>query len=1122
MNLAKAYRRELLLTNRSMWTTKPGLVGNLFCHKIGMVKILLILSTVFFVGPASAQTLAIDSLRQKLATTTEDTARILLINELASHLIDTKKDRAIDSALLLVRANIPHSMKIGFKMGLYKLHYSAGRIYREYIHHNRDSALFHFESALVWAKEMGDDYRIVQALNQTGEQLNINNRKGEAIERFKQAHAVAKEMGDRQLQSATLNRMGNVYSHMTSYQNADSVLRIVYEIYMGLGNKKSAGSALANLGNNAARWNKLDKAIGYYNRAAELFRETGNKELEARVYRMVGYSANVLGNYPVSLEYFQKALAMFEDLGNVNGITNSLDNLGEVYQAMEDYDQALIYYERAALFWEQSGEHPRKFQTVLRKANIYKLKKEYRTALDLYLHGQRLIYEDNGQNVSARDMLSLGQCYEKLGQPDSAIFYLNKSIEETSKNNNFQLKAEGLIQLGQLYKKQGQTRLAISTLQQADEAASFSGTKEKEMEAAELLYQLYKSQNNESLALRYHEIFRSLQDSLFNEKNIKEIARLEANAELEKEKQRLAFEKQQETERQKAFQRNLFFALGVAVAFILTIGWYYRAKQRANAELSRLNEELIRQKTTVEKQKEKLEEQDEMKSRFFTNISHEFRTPLTVISGMTNQIKNKPDKWLDRGLPMIEQNTQSLLHLINQILDLRKLESKELKANLVQGDVVKYLQYISESFQSFAESNGLQLHFLSAVGSLFMDYDPDKLLRIVSNLLSNAIKYTPEGGQVYFHISEMEENGQAHLKISVKDTGIGIAEEKMPHIFDRFYQVDDSATRKGEGTGIGLALALELIKLLNGRIEVNSSLGKGSTFVVLLPVANEALVAANPLPNFAALPISDTTTPQLSPANQKEKEFPSILIVEDNPDVAQYLMACLEGMYQLELAGNGQIGIDTALEQVPDLIISDVMMPEKDGFELCDTLKNDERTSHIPIILLTAKADFDSKIRGLKKGADAYLTKPFEPEELQVRLEKLLESKERLQAKYANLANESSDLGSEERQSMEGAFVEKFVEIVTQNISDENFGIVQLCKSLGMGRTQVHNKIKALTGKSTSLFIRSIRLQKARQLLQTSDMNISEVGYEVGFVSPSHFSRFYAEEFGEPPTQTRG
>ncbi|MEO1262864.1 MAG: ATP-binding protein [Bacteroidota bacterium] len=526
----------------------------------------------------------------------------------------------------------------------------------------------------------------------------------------------------------------------------------------------------------------------------------------------------------------------------------------------------------------------------------------------------------------------------------------------------------------------------------------------------------------------------------------------------------------------------------------------------------------------VEHQKEKLEELDEMKSRFFTNISHEFRTPLTIISGMAAQIKNKPDKWLEKGPGMIEQNAQNLLRLINQILDLRKLESKELKANLVQGDVVKYLYYISESFQSYAEDNGLQLHFLTELNSLDMDYDPDKLLRIVTNLLSNGIKYTPDSGHIYFHIDQAEEDNQAFLKISVKDTGIGIAKEKLLHIFDRFYQVDDSTTRKGEGTGIGLTLTQELVKLMNGRIEAKSSVGQGTTMLVYLPITNEAPKTATIVPTMTVASNVQSESIDFLQNDAAYELLPIVLVVEDNRDVAQYLAACLEDRYQLEFAENGQEGIDTAFELVPDLIISDVMMPEKDGFELCNTLKSDERTSHIPIILLTAKADVDSRISGLKKGADAYLSKPFEQEELLVRLEQLLEIRRRLQEKYANpteLPSVFSDSQAVDNRNIEDAFIQKIIGIVHQNISDEHFGIAHLCRALGIGRTQLHHKIKALTGKSTSLYIRTIRLQEARRLLQTTDLNVSEIGYEVGFHSLAHFSRYYSEEFGEPPSRTR-
>ena len=525
---------------------------------------------------------------------------------------------------------------------------------------------------------------------------------------------------------------------------------------------------------------------------------------------------------------------------------------------------------------------------------------------------------------------------------------------------------------------------------------------------------------------------------------------------------------------------------------------------------------------------ERLKELNELKSRFFTNISHEFRTPLTIISGMIDQIRNKPDQWLEKGTEMIRQNTSNLLNLVNQILDLRKLEAREMQPNYVQGDVVQYLRYIAESYRSLAESKGMRLHFLTTTPSFSMDYDPEKLLRIVSNLLSNAVKFTEAAknsdGDIYLQLDEKTDKNNSFFIIRVEDTGAGIPVEKLPHIFDRFYQADDSVTRKGEGTGIGLALVNEMVKLLGGTIEVDSELGKGSVFWVKLPVSRKSEIEGVGLPTTSPVPGHPREPSAKEPDAQdatflRDKSLPTLLIVEDNPDVQQFLIACLEDHYQLEVANNGQQGIDKAIEQVPDLIVSDVMMPEKDGFEVTEMLKQDERTSHIPIILLTAKAGSESKISGLKSGADAYLTKPFEPEELLVRLEKLLELRKKLQMRYAqgNIEVHGTPLPL----SMEDEFVLKIRGIVQQNMEDENFGTVALCNALRMSRTQVHNKTKALTGKSTSLFIRSIRLQKAKELLQKTDLNVSEVGYEVGFSNPAYFSRIFHEEFGESPARTR-
>jgi len=524
-------------------------------------------------------------------------------------------------------------------------------------------------------------------------------------------------------------------------------------------------------------------------------------------------------------------------------------------------------------------------------------------------------------------------------------------------------------------------------------------------------------------------------------------------------------------------------------------------------------------KKLAEQEAIQLKELDDIKSRFFTNISHEFRTPLTVISGMADQIKENPLGWAEKGTSMIKRNSANLLKLVNQILDLRKLESGALNLDMIQGDVIPYIRYVFESFHSFDESKQIKLHFQTQEAELVMDYDADKLLKIISNLLSNAIKYTDEGGEVFLEVST---KGLESLQIRIKDTSIGIPEDQLPRIFDRFYQVDDSSTRKGEGTGIGLTYTRELVKALGGQIEVESEQGKGSIFTVQLPIRQQAAPvlsqdkkeAATKLEAFTFVPEEYAPSP-VSPGPGDE-ELPYLLIVEDHPDVVQYLIICLEGQYQIEVGRDGQEGIDKAIEKVPDIIISDVMMPRKNGYELCHTLKNDKRTSHIPIVLLTAKADEDSRITGLEKGADAYLAKPFNQKELFIRLEKLLELRQRLKQRYESL--DSIPPAEDSSLLQEDAFIKKVQNSVHDHINEENYSITDLCRELGMSRAQLHRKIKALTGRSTSLFVRSIRLLKAKELLQTTDLNVSEVAYEVGFSNPKYFSRIFSEEFGQAPS----
>lgn len=515
----------------------------------------------------------------------------------------------------------------------------------------------------------------------------------------------------------------------------------------------------------------------------------------------------------------------------------------------------------------------------------------------------------------------------------------------------------------------------------------------------------------------------------------------------------------------------------------------------------------------------RLRELDQVKSRLYTNITHEFRTPLTVISGMADQVLNNPKEWFREGMTMIKRNSQHLLQLVNQLLDLSKLESGSLEVQLIQDDIIAYFKYLTESFHSFAASKDIRLHLLPETESLQMDFDPKKIQTIVSNLISNAIKFTHEGGDVYIKIKPIETTeGSSSCEIKVVDTGVGISAEELPHIFDRFYQADDSPTRQAEGTGIGLALTKELVKLLQGTIEVHSQLGKGTTFEIVLPISRKAPVqkaTSTPLPKSEGTNTSPIVHRNEASTEILEEDHPLALLIEDNEDVLRYLRACLQDRYRLETAINGSDGIEKAIALIPDIIISDVMMPIKDGFEVLQTLKKDERTSHIPMIMLTAKADIKSRLEGLEYGADAYLSKPFNQEELDIRLRKLIELRKQLQQYYLAFPKHKQ-VGKEP--SPDELFLAKLHQVVIEHLEEVDFDVNQLCRLLAVSRTQLHRKLKALTGSSATQVLRSIRLQQAKQLLENTEMTVSEIGYAVGLSSRSYFTQIFKEEFGESPS----
>ena len=548
------------------------------------------------------------------------------------------------------------------------------------------------------------------------------------------------------------------------------------------------------------------------------------------------------------------------------------------------------------------------------------------------------------------------------------------------------------------------------------------------------------------------------------------------------------------------------YALFVAI-LVGIIYWFYRfqlSRRLAVAENKRLTEV------------------NHLKSSLYTNITHEFRTPLTVILGMASDlrasIRNKHLGKAETSLEMIQRNGKMLLHLVNEMLDLAKLESGNMELQLVQSDVVPLVKYLAESFQSLAQASQIDLTVYAETDALVMDFDADKLSSVISNLLSNAIKFTAPGGKVILHLNGIREGNYEYLFLKVKDNGSGISADAIPHIFDRFYQVDGSSSRQGEGTGIGLALTKEFVTLMQGTIRATSVLGKGSAFTVQIPVSRQVAKATDVLlPDRPPRSVSRSSRETVElPDN--DASLPLALIIEDNADVAHYLQSCLQGKYLTLHAPNGAAGIEMAFEKVPDVIICDVMMPGKDGFEVCTTLKADTRTDHIPIVMLTAKATTKDRLTGLAHGADAYLEKPFVKAELFTRLDQLVLLRKKMIHKFKT--DGLSQLLKERVDDPETKFLQNAVRAIHEEISNDDFGARQLAYKLRLSESQLYRKLKAITDKSTAIFIRSVRLQKAKELILHTDKSISEVAYEVGFNDPSWFSRTFKEEFGFAPSET--
>ncbi len=537
-------------------------------------------------------------------------------------------------------------------------------------------------------------------------------------------------------------------------------------------------------------------------------------------------------------------------------------------------------------------------------------------------------------------------------------------------------------------------------------------------------------------------------------------------------------------------------------------------------ELNRLR---LKNQLKIEKvETDTLRNLDHLKSHFFANISHEFRTPLTLILGQIESVLSSNIDTKEKGkLHVANKNARRLLTLINQLLDLSKLEAGSMELKAEQYNIISFLKNLFFSFESLADSKKINLKFESEYSKITFSFDANKMEKIFSNLISNAFKFTRENGEIKLTVNIIP----SYLEIKIKDTGTGIPAESLPHIFNRFYQVDGSSTREQEGTGIGLALTKELVELHKGQIVVNSKIDEGTEFIILFPFEELSNETENPfkLTTTRAIQVNitnavDASETELISANYNPESSNQeiVLIVEDNSDVRNYIREQLEIDYKILEAANGEEGASIAQKEIPDLIISDVMMPKMDGYQFCREIRSDEKTSHIPIIMLTAKAGLDDKIEGLETGVDAYLTKPFSAKELKVRVKNLIYQRKELRKRFSNASIiKPSEVTAI---SIDQEYLAKTIKIIESNFENEQFSVDKLAEQMNMSVSQLNRKLNALIDQPPGHLIRSFRLQRAADLLKKNAGTIAEICYKVGFNDQAYFSRAFKKQFGVSPS----
>ncbi|MGI9546519.1 MAG: response regulator [Flavobacteriaceae bacterium] len=805
-----------------------------------------------------------------------------------------------------------------------------------------------------------------------------------------------------------------------------------------------------------------------------------------------------------SLTYFLKADSLHTAVGLRPEIIGAgFQSTARVYQGLEDYDKAEEYYLKANQEYLKLPIDPSYYvrTTDWHLGEVYYHKERYREADSLLSSSYSFFTEIKDQAAAAEIGIYLGLVKLEKKEYAQAENYLQSGFQLHEDMNNVYESASAALELGKLYIQQRQPGKAISYLERAM-VQTKDTTRNISLITEEVLFQLAEAHH---LSGDNEEAYKSLQramrikDSLSTIQNIAAVTEIEEKYQNEKNEQEIALLNSEKglIEQQRINQRNILLG-GLGITSLIGIFLFFQIRNR--------------QKTN-----RKLRELDSVKSNFFANISHEFRTPLTLISGpLEKRLDAKNTNETDRKeFEMMQRNSNRLLSLVDQLLDLSKLESGKYQIGVSSADLANLIKAIGESFKFRAIQQNIE-YSIEVEGLNKAWFDKDVIEKILTNLLSNAFKYTEQAGSI--QLSAKSLNGSLDL---VVENGPTLSRpSSVEKLFDRFYQSDSHS----EGVGIGLSLVKELVEIHKGAISVNQPSDKTLRFSIQIPVSKSyysseeiGISQGQQLKSQEPGLVDELQIDPELASDLEQEQRDIILVVEDNKDVRQLIQSTFENKYRILEAEDGDSGIEAALRYIPDLIISDIMMPGTDGLELCERLKNDERSSHIPIVLLTAKAGEEDHYKGLSTGADGYVTKPFKIKLLRARVEKLIESRKLLRDRYSQeLILKPKDIAIAD---LDEQFLDRVQKVMETKLTESGFSVQEFSEAVGMSRMQLHRKLKALTGLSASEFVRSQRLKLAASLLRSSKAQVSEIGYQVGFNDPSYFTKCFKEAYGCSPSE---